>query len=98
MKPQQFPALALTLAVPLLGLLWFAGRPVAADPNAAPVIPLLALLAVSEFGLLLNIAGVIVAVRHGQRQGWAGRQVLVAVGCGLAALAFLLQLVHWWPL
>jgi hypothetical protein len=98
MKRKHFSALALTVSVPLLGALWVGGQPAEAAPDAAPQFPLLALLLISEFGLLLNIAGVIFGVLHGRQQGWTGRHALVTVGCALAALAFLLQLGRWWPL
>jgi hypothetical protein len=98
MKRHQFPALALTLAVPLLGMLWIGGQAPPDAPDAAPLLPLLALLAFSELGLLLNLAGVVVGVQHGRQQGWTGRYALITIGCGLAALAFLLQLIRWWPL
>lgn len=98
MKRHQFPALALTLSVPLLGVLWVAGRPATDGSDAAPMVPLLALLAISEFGMILNIVGAVLGVQHGRHQGWTGRHALVTLGCSLAALAFLLQLIHWWPL
>ena len=97
MKRQQFPLIALTLAVPLLGALWIGGRGAGVD-GAAPALPLLALLAISELGLIANLAGLVLGVQLGRRQGWSGRQVLITMGCGFAAVAFLLQLIRWWPL
>lgn len=99
MKPHQFPAVALTLAVPLLGMLWIGGQsPGGSGPDAAPLLPLLALLAISELGLIVNLIGAVLGVQHGRHQGWTGRHALITVGCVLAALAFLLQLIRWWPL
>lgn len=95
MKRQSFPLIALTLAAPLLGLLWIGG---AADPEAGTMLPWLTLLIISEFGLILSAVGAVLGVQHGRHQGWTGRHALVTVGCALAALAFLLQLIRWWPL
>lgn len=98
MKRHQVPALALTLSVPLLGVLWIAGKPATEGQDAALMVPLLAMLIFSEFGLILNSVGVAAGVLHGLRQGWTGRHALMTTGCALAALAFLLQLIRWWPL
>ncbi len=97
MKRQQFPAIALTLAVPLLGALWIGGEAPAADPEAGPMLPLLTLLMISEFGLIMCIAGAVLGIQYGRHQGWTGRYLLITAGCALAALAFLLQLIRWWP-
>lgn len=98
MKRQHFPTLALTLAVPLLGALWIGGKTSGSDPESGPVLPLLTLLMISEFGLITCIIGTALGIQHGRHQGWTGRYVLITVGCALAALAFLLQLIQWWPL
>ncbi|WP_462320957.1 hypothetical protein [Halochromatium sp.] len=98
MKRQHFPTIALALAVPLLGALWLGGESPVADPESGPRLPLLTLLMISEFGLIICLAGSVLGVQHGRHQGWTGRQVLTTMGCGLAALAFLLQLIRWWPL
>ena len=97
MKRHQFPAIALTLAVPLLGVLWIGGESSTVDPDSAPVLPLLTLVVISEFGLIICLAGIALGVQHGRHQGWTGRHVLITVGCALAAVAFLLQLIRWWP-
>ncbi|MEA3641922.1 MAG: hypothetical protein VBE63_18575 [Lamprobacter sp.] len=97
MKRHPFTAIALTLAIPLLGALWIGGERPAA-PESGTVLPLLMLLLMSEFGLILCLAGVALGIQHGRHQGWTGRYVLITFGCALAALAFLLQLIRWWPL
>jgi hypothetical protein len=97
MKRQQFPLVALTLAVPLLGVLWIGGQGADAT-GSSPVLPLLALLAISELGLLANVGGFVLGIQAGRHQGWTGRHVLITIGCGFAAVAFLLQLIRWWPL
>jgi hypothetical protein len=97
MKRHQFPAIALTLAVPLLGVLWIGGGSRSADPESGPLLPLLTLLMVSEFGLILCLGGVVLGIQHGRHQGWTGRFILITAGCALAAVAFLLQLIRWWP-
>jgi len=94
-KRQSFPLIALTLAAPLLGLLWIGG---AADPEAGAMLPWLTLLIVSEFGLILSAVGAVLGVQHGRQQGWSAHRALIALGCALAAFAFLLQLIRWWPL
>lgn len=98
MKRQQFPAIALTLAVPLLGALWIGGSSPAGEAESGPLLPLLTLLMISEFGLILCLVAVVLGFQHGRHQGWTGRHLLMTVGCALAALAFLLQLIRWWPL
>lgn len=98
MKRQHFPTIALTLAVPLLGALWIGGESQAGSPESGPVLPLLTLLMISEFGLIVSLAGTLLGIQHGRHQGWTGRYVLITAGCALAALAFLLQLIRWWPL
>jgi hypothetical protein len=98
MKRQHFAIIALTLAVPLLGLLWVGGEPRTAAPEAGPLLPWLTLLIVSEFGLILSAVGALLGVQHGRQQGWSGRDALITLGCALAAVAFLLQLIRWWPL
>lgn len=97
-KREQLPVIALTLAVPLLGLLWVGGQGVGAGLDSGPRLPLLTLLMVSEFGLVLNLIALALGIQHGRRQGWTGRYAIIIAGCALAALAFLLQLIRWWPL
>ncbi len=94
----QFPIVALTLTVPLLGLLWVGGQGSGAALDLGPRLPLLMLLAVSEFGLILNLIALALGILQLRRQGWSGRYALITAGCALAALAFLLQLIRWWPL
>jgi hypothetical protein len=98
MKRHHFPVIALTLAIPLLGLLWIGGQPTGAELGAPPWLPVLMLLMVSELGLLLCLGGVVLGVQQGRRQGWTSRSLIITLGCALAALAFLLQLARWWPL
>jgi hypothetical protein len=98
MKRQQFPIIALILAVPLLGALWIGGQPPTGGSAAATLLPLLTLLLISELGLIVNLAGVILGVQHGRQQGWSTRHALVILACALAALAFLLHLIRWWPM
>lgn len=95
MNRNNFPLIALALALPLLAILFFGGR---GDGGRTTGLPLLTLLTVAEFGLVVNLIGAGLAV-----QGWmAGtrtrRQALIASGCALFTLLFLLQLIHWWPL
>ena len=116
MKREHVPIIALTLAVPLLGLLWVGGEPFSvvpgpgvdpgADPGsdsgshsgAGPMLPWLTLLLISEFGLILTAVGLFLGIQYGHHQGWSGRHALITLGCALASLAFLLQLIRWWPL
>ncbi len=97
-KREQFPIVALTLTVPLLGLLWAGGQSGGVELASGPRLPLLMLLAVSEFGLILNLIALVLGIQQGRRQGWTGRYAIITGGCALAALAFLLQLIRWWPL
>jgi hypothetical protein len=50
-EPQQLPAIALGLSVPLLGLLMFGAQPM---PDGSTRLPVLTLLAISEFGAIAN--------------------------------------------
>lgn len=96
MRVEQFPALALALAVPLLAALWIGGQPAANDPGT--VLPLLTLLAISELGLIGCLIATAIGIRQWRRQGWERPRGLATIGCAFAALAFLSQLVRWWPL
>jgi hypothetical protein len=84
MKRHQFPTIALTLAVPLLGLLWIGGETPSGEPDSATVLPLLMLLVTSEFGFIMCLAGVVLGIQHGRHQGWTGRHVLITVGCAFS--------------
>jgi len=95
MNRDNFPLIAIGLSVPLLSLLMF-GSQLMADGSTR--LPMLTLLAISEFGTLANaIAAWLGIARLWQGPFHAGRTV-VTVASLLLAGAFTWALIHFWPL
>ena len=95
MNRNNFPFVALCLSVPLLAALVLGAQP-AADGGLR--FPLLTLLAISEFGLLINLGAawlIIARLIGGERQTTT---ILVSLGSLLFAAGFASQLIRLWPL
>jgi hypothetical protein len=95
MNRNNFPFIALFLSVPLLAALVLGAQP---DADGGLRFPLLTLLAISEFGLLLNLGAAWFGIRRlfqGERDAPG---VMISIGSLLFAAAFGIQLVRLWPL
>jgi hypothetical protein len=93
MNRRNFPTIALAVSVPLLLIVIFGGGPTPVETR----MPLLALLLVSEFGLIVNTAGAyfgIAAMRERPRPRGA---VLRLAANLVLALNFGANLVAYWP-
>jgi hypothetical protein len=91
----NFPFIALALSVPLLAALVVGAQPTA---DGGIRFPLLTLLAISEFGLLINLGAawlVIGRLIGGERETTT---VMISIGSLLFAVAFAIQLIRLWPL
>jgi hypothetical protein len=99
MNRHNFPPIALGLSVVLAAALLFGGRvTTAADGTQSTALPLLTLLAISEFGLVMDLIAAALGIQHLRDGGWNPRHGVVTAGCLLFALLFLSQLIRWWPL
>jgi len=95
MNRDNFPLITLGLSVPLLSLLIFGSQLMADDSTR---LPLLTLLAISEFGAFANaIAAWFGVARLWQGPFRAGRTI-VTVATFLLAGVFTWALIHFWPL
>ena len=99
MNRHNFPFIALALSVPLAIALVFGGRPAAGDTTGTTTgLPLLTLLAISEFGLIVNLIAAGLGVHRLATLGWDPLRATIIGGCVIFSLFFLSQLVRWWPL
>jgi hypothetical protein len=99
MNRHNFPFIALALSVPLaLALLAGGQLTTGADGERSTGLPLLTLLAIGEFGLLVNLIAAGLSVQRLIDGGWDRGRAAVAAGCAIFSLAFLSQLIRWWPL
>ncbi len=95
MTREQFPTIALLVSVALLAALVFGGEP---GPNGGRAIPLLALLAISELGAILNLIAAYIGVTLLRTPPRSARTALRLAANLLLSVAFALQLVRFWPL
>jgi hypothetical protein len=95
MTREQFPTIALLISVALLAALVFGGKP---GPDGGEVIPLLALLAISELGAILNLIAAYIGVTLLRTPPRSARTALRLAANLLLAAAFALQLIRLWPL
>jgi len=99
MNRDNFPLIALVVALPLLGVLFVGGMGATADDGGGTTrLPLLTLLTISEFGLVMTLIAVALGVQQWARGKQRAALLAVIIGCGIAALLFLSQLLRWWPL
>lgn len=90
----SFPWLALGLGLVFAAVLGLSG---AVDPAASPVLPLLMLLLINEFGFLLTAIGAGLALRDGFSSGFNATQLMLVVGCIALAAGFLWLGLRLWP-
>lgn len=98
MNRGNFPLIALVVALPLLGVLFVGGMGAGSANGGTTRLPLLTLLVISEFGLVMTLIAVALGVQQWARGKQRAALLAVIVGCGIAALLFLSQLLRWWPL
>ncbi|KAA6187739.1 hypothetical protein F2Q65_00395 [Thiohalocapsa marina] len=104
MNRNNFPLIAVGLSLPLLAALIFGGQSadspadLSGDGTGGTLLPLLTLLAIAEFGLLLNLAALWVGARR-LLGGERGARLIKAGAANLVcAVAFGVQLMRFWPL
>jgi hypothetical protein len=93
MNRQNFPTIALLVSVPLLVLVTIGGT----GPNNATPIPLLALLLVSELGVIINIIAAYFGLPAFAERPLPRRRLLKLGANLLLAASFGLHLVAFWP-
>jgi hypothetical protein len=99
MNRHNFPFIALALSVPLAIALVIGARPAAGDTAGTTTgLPLLTLLAISEFGLIVNLIAAGLGVHRLATLGWDPLRASITGGCVIFSLFFLSQLIRWWPL
>lgn len=90
----RFPALALAVSGGL-----FLALAVGAQPaDAGRRFPLLALLALSELGVILNLIAAYIAYQGARQRGFVLRSLWPLAATGLAAGGFLWAGIQLWPL
>jgi hypothetical protein len=94
MSKQQVPFIILALSIPLLGALVYGSQPA---PDRDTRLPLLALLAISELGIIANAAGAVLALRRLLFVTRDVRQAAIAAACILLTWLFLRYLILFWP-
>jgi hypothetical protein len=74
-------------------------RPAAGDiAGTTTGLPLLTLLAISEFGLIVNLIAAGLGVHRLATLGWDPLRASITGSCVIFSLFFLSQLIRWWPL
>ena len=94
MTRSNFPFIALALGLFLMGVLYKTG---AADPGAEPVLPLLTVLIISEFGFIVMAAAVYLGVRTLAKNGIDIVLGIVTLVCAMLAVEFMLIGFRHWP-
>ena len=90
----SFPWLALGLGLTIAVIMVVSG---AVDPASKPVLPLLTLLVMTEFGFFVTAIGAVQALRAGFAQGFGFVLFAVIAGCALLAVGFLWLGLTLWP-
>jgi len=95
MNRNNFPLIALGLSVPLLALLLFGAQPVADGSSRLPV---LTLLAISEFGAIANAIATWFGVAPLLQRQFQARRTAIAAASLLLTSVFTWHLILFWPL
>lgn len=95
MKTQNFPVMALALALFIQLLLPLAGT---VDSKGETMLPLLTLLLIAEFGFVVALIGVYIAARQQLKHGFSPIGAGIAVLTAILAISLLLQGIELWPL
>ncbi len=95
MNRNNFPLIALGLSVPLLALLLYGAQPVADGSNR---LPMLTLLAISEFGAIVNAVATWLGVAPLLQGQFHARRAAIAAASLLLAGVFSWHLILLWPL
>ena len=94
MSKRQVPLVILALSIPLLGALVYGSQPA---PDRDTRLPLLALLAISELGIIANVIGAVLTLRQLLFITRDTRLVAIAAACILLSWLFLRYLLLFWP-
>ena len=95
MKKHQFPYIALGLAIFLM-LLVMVGSKI--GPNGNTMLPLLALLIMSEFGFFVTAFGAFFGIQHIRSFGIKPVYTVVTILCVLFSVRFMWLGINLWPL
>ena len=95
MNRQNYPFIALALSVPLLALLFFGAE---SGPDGSTRLPLLTLLAVSEFGAIANAIAAWLSIAALIKGQFEPRRAAAAVAAFMFAGLFTWYLIRFWPL
>ena len=95
MSKRQVPLVILALSIPLLGALVYGSQPA---PDRDTRLPLLALLAISELGIIANVIGVVLTLRQLLLITRDTRLVAIAAACIVLSWLFLRYLLLFWPI
>ncbi|WP_462330671.1 hypothetical protein [Thiohalocapsa halophila] len=93
MNRRNFPTIALAVSVPLLLIVVFGGGPTPVETR----VPLLALLLVSELGLIINAVGAYFGIASVRARPRPRGAVLRLAASLLLALGFGANLLAYWP-
>ena len=94
MSKRQVPLVILALSIPLLGALVYGSQPA---PDRDTRLPLLALLAISELGIIANVIGAVLTLRQLLLITRDTRLVAIAAACIVLSWLFLRYLLLFWP-
>ena len=94
MNRNNYPFIALALSAPLLALLFFGAQ---MGPDGSTRLPLLTLLAVSEFGAIANAVAASLSVAALISGQFEPRRAAAAVASLVFAAIFIWYLIRFWP-
>ncbi|MGB5735906.1 MAG: hypothetical protein WBM40_15830 [Thiohalocapsa sp.] len=94
MNRNNYPLIALALSVPLLAALVFGAQP---GPDGTVRLPLLTLLAISEFGTIANAVAAGLAIAPLLQGRFEPVRIATAIAALGFAAAFIWYLVRFWP-
>ena len=95
MNKPNYPYIALGLGLFLLLVIITGGK---TGSSGSTVLPLLALLIISEFAFFITIIGTYIAFKQIPNAGIYSIHTLMAACCLLLAICFLILGINFWPL
>jgi hypothetical protein len=95
MNRNNYPAIALAVSAPLLALLVFGAQAVS---DGSTRLPLLTLLAISEFGAIANAVAVWLSIAALIRGQFEPRRAVTGIAAFVFAAVFTWYLIRFWPL